>query len=85
MDVAGGKVYWTYQSARIIQRSNLDGTNVQDVVTGLGVGTGSGIVNLYIDVVEGKLYWTDNGGRKVQRTDMDGLGLVETIVIQASG
>ena len=48
LDVGAGKMYWTYwpdwtpergwgeQGTGKIQRANLDGTGVQDVVTGLG-------------------------------------------------
>ena len=38
VDAAAGKVYWTARGK--IQRANLDGKNLQDVVTGVGVSMG---------------------------------------------
>ena len=35
LDVSGGKVYWAETTGRI-RRANLDGSNVEDVATGLG-------------------------------------------------
>ena len=36
LDVEGGKMYWTLWANRVkIQRANLDGSNVEDIVTGL--------------------------------------------------
>ena len=35
LDVAGGKMYWTDWRSDKIQRSNLDGSDVEDLVTGL--------------------------------------------------
>lgn len=85
IDLDGGKVYWAAQGARKIQRANLNGTNVEDVATGLGVGAGNGIIDLAIDVNGGKIYWTDGGeGRKIQRVALDGSSPVETI-IESSG
>ena len=59
-------MYWTDQGTDKIQRSNLDGTQVQDIVTGQEVPPG-----IALDVAEGKMYWTDwNGG--IQRANFDG-------------
>ena len=33
LDVASGKMYWTDSEADKIQRANLDGSNVEDLVT----------------------------------------------------
>ena len=35
LDLAAGKMYWTDNFTDRIQSANLDGSNVQDVVTGL--------------------------------------------------
>lgn len=59
------KVYWTDDTANKIQRSDEDGSNVEDVITGLNRPTG-----LDIDTVNGKLYWTN--GTQIRRADLDG-------------
>lgn len=59
------KVYWTDDLANKIQRSDEDGSNVEDVLTGLDRPTG-----LDIDTVNGKLYWTNN--YQLMRADLDG-------------
>ena len=65
------KVYWTDDVANKIQRSDEDGNNVEDVITGLDRPRG-----LDIDAVNGKLYWTN--GRQIKRSDLNGNN-VETI------
>ena len=64
LDLVRGKIYWTDQSwdrftgavtASKIQRANLNGSNVQDIVTGLGIVEG-----IALDVSVGKVYWTDS-------------------------
>ena len=66
------KMYWTDWGTDKIQRSNLDGSDVEDLVT-------SGLVDppdIALDVAGGKMYWTDYdllGGRhKIQRSNLDG-------------
>ena len=67
LDVESGKVYWTEQSSTI-RRANLDGSNIETLVTGLSHPTG-------IAVGDGKLYWTtqpsENTG-KIQRANLNG-------------
>jgi len=78
LDVAGGKMYWTvtYDDPKI-QRANLNGTGVEDLVAGLSYPTG-----IALDVAGGKMYWTDSG--KIQRANLDGRGM-ETLVTGLSG
>ncbi len=61
------KIYWTDRGTDKIQRSNLDGSEVEDVVTGLTDPAG-----LVVDAAEGKIYWTDWGTDKIQRANLDG-------------
>ena len=74
-----GKVYWTTLEGKI-QRADLDGSYIEDVVTGLGFPETVGV-----DVRDGMLYWTDNFSRgfssiaNIQRSDLDGSN-VETLV-----
>ena len=57
-------MYWTDYSASKIQRANLDGSGVEDLVTS-GLSNPFGIA---LDVAGGKMYWTDEGTDKIQRT-----------------
>ena len=61
------KIYWTDRGTDKIQRSNLDGSEVEDVVTGLTDPAG-----LVVDEAAGKIYWTDWGTDKIQRANLDG-------------
>ena len=73
------KIYWTHPSigdvgARI-QRSNLDGSKVETLVTG-------GLLApwpLEIDFTAGKMYWGNVSHRTIQRANLDG-SFVETVV-----
>ena len=46
LDIAGGKIYWTEEDS--IRRADLNGENIEDVVTGLGTPTG--IVLEYVTI-----------------------------------
>ena len=50
-----------------IQRANLDGSQVEDLVTGL-----SGPLGIALDVQGGRIYWTENWTDKIQRANLDG-------------
>ncbi|MDE0105484.1 MAG: hypothetical protein OXN89_24165 [Bryobacterales bacterium] len=81
--VVTGKVYWTDWDARKIQRANLDGSGVEDLVTtGLSAPTG-----LELDLRTGKMYWTDFRTNKIQRANLDGSGVEDlvTAVNQPTG
>ena len=54
IDLAG-KMYWTDVNTDKIQRANLDGTGVEDLVTGL-----SSPVGIALDLPGGKMYWVDD-------------------------
>ena len=67
-----GKIYWTDGNALKIQRANLDGTEIEDLVF-------TNVQRLALDVGAGKMYWTDNGLVGIRRANLDGTN-VETIV-----
>ena len=69
-----GKMYWVDQRSDKIQRANLDGSNVEDLVTGLASPR-----RLALDVAAGKMYWADSGGGKIQRANLNGSN-VESLV-----
>ena len=71
----GGKIYWADEDSHKIQRANLDGTNVQDIVTGLDEPIG-----IALDVAGGKIYWTDEGTHKIQRANLDGTNVQDIVV-----
>ena len=79
LDIAGGKIYWTDNGTDKIQRADLDGTNVEDLIT-TGLGNPASIA---LDIAGGKIYWTDAGTDKVQRADLDGTN-VEDLVTDTS-
>ena len=74
---AGGvnKMYWADGSTQMIQRSNLDGSDVEDLVT-TGLDYPHGIA---LDVDGGKMYWTDFSANKIQRSNLDGSGVEDLI------
>jgi DNA-binding beta-propeller fold protein YncE len=61
------KIYWADQHAGKIQRSNLDGTDVEDIITSLSQPSG-----IAVDLSGGKLYWTARGSGAIQRANLDG-------------
>ena len=84
LDLGAGKMYWTDSSTGKIQRANLDGTAVQNLVT-----TGlSGPFGIALDIGAGKMYWTDYLTNKIQRANLDGTAvqdLVTTGLLQPRG
>lgn len=60
MDIAAGKMYWIDADTDKIQRANLDGTNVEDIITtGLLDPTS---IALALVTNDGGLVGNDNGG-----------------------
>ena len=72
------RIYWTDWTINKIQRADLDGSDVEDLVTGLGQPEG-----IALDVVNGKMYWVDSDTDKIQRADLDGSN-VEDLVTTVS-
>ncbi len=76
------KVYWTDGGNNKIQRANLDGSNVEDLITS-GLTKPLGIA---LDVPGGKMYWVESGKTdapqvpaKVKRANLDGSGAEDLI------
>ncbi|MCE2438453.1 MAG: hypothetical protein J4F39_03390 [Candidatus Latescibacteria bacterium] len=68
-------LYWTDFGSDRIQRADLDGANVESLVTrGLDAPVG-----LALDVSAGKMYWADSRTRKIQRADLDGANVEDVI------
>ena len=77
-------MYWADLLTNKIQRANLDGTNVQDIVTGFGRPVG-----IALDMSVGKMYWTDRdkllvsdatARSSIHRANLDGTN-IETLVL----
>ena len=63
-----GKMYWTDAGTDKIQRANLDGSQIENLLsTELNVPQA-----LALDVAGGKMYWIDAGTDKIQRANLDG-------------
>ncbi|OHB70888.1 MAG: hypothetical protein A2V70_02470 [Planctomycetes bacterium RBG_13_63_9] len=77
LDVAAGKMYWGFLNPNIdslfpasIMRSNLDGSDTQEIVSSLTYCGG-----VALDLLPGKLYWSDLGlmdAGVIQRSNLDG-------------
>ena len=68
-------IFWTDWFTDKIQRANLDGSNVQDLVT-QGLDSPRGIA---LDVASGKMYWTDWFTDKIQRANLDGSNVQDLV------
>ena len=69
-----GKIYWTDRGLDRIHRANLNGTNVEELVTGL-----SNPVGIALDPAAGKMYWADSVADKIQRADLDGANVEDLV------
>ena len=78
---AANTMYWTDTNAGKIQRSNLDGSAVEDLIT-TGVEAPIGIA---LDVTGGKMYWTDPPADKIQRSNLDGSGVENLLTTERWG
>ena len=65
IDTTRGKLYWT-EALGVIQRANLNGSNIQTIITGLNSPK-----DIAVDMVEGKLYWTEASG-VIRRANLNG-------------
>jgi hypothetical protein len=86
VDVAGGHIYWTNMgnpkaNDGTIDRADLDGTNVTNVVPPGATWTPK---QLQLDAKNRKLYWSDREGMRVMRTTLDG-SKIETLVDTSHG
>ncbi|MCY3683506.1 MAG: hypothetical protein OXH16_19070 [Gemmatimonadetes bacterium] len=91
LDVAAGKMYWTDSGTGApnplqddkIQRANLDGSNVETLLTFqnfLRVPRG-----IALDVAAGKMYWTDIVRDRIRRANLDGSGTEDILNTRTFG
>jgi len=73
---AANRMYWTDAVTRKIQRANLDGSGVEDLVTGW-LSEPQGIA---LDVAGAKVYWVEVGrALKIRRASLDGSGVEDLV------
>ena len=74
VDVNGGKMYWHGTDGRLlkfkIQRTNLNGSNIEDIITQDILGSDWGIGSPGLDINRGKIYWCVN--HRIYRANLDG-------------
>ena len=70
-------MYWTSPEAGIIYRANLDGSNVEALVTGL-----NSPLSLALDGAGSQIYWTDPEAGSIYRAALDGSN-VEALITGA--
>ncbi len=76
IDSAGGFLYWTEVFGKRIARSDLNGGNVQTLVT---TQSEFGISDVVLDVPAGLMYWTEPLGQLIRRANLDGSN-VQTVL-----
>ena len=67
-------MYWSDAGTGTIQRANLDGTGIEDVVTGLRTPA-----DIALDASRGKMYWTAGGTGRIQGANLDGSGVSDIV------
>ena len=72
VEVVEGKLYWTDSLAGTIQRSDLDGSSREVVITGLDDPRGMALAG-------SRIYWVDLGTRKIQTADLDGSNIEDLV------
>ncbi|MFC1759341.1 hypothetical protein ACFL2H_11350, partial [Planctomycetota bacterium] len=71
---AADKMYWSDRGQNTIMRADLDGSNHEILVEGLGQARG-----VAVDHENGMLYWADNGKDKIQRSMIDGSNVQDLV------
>lgn len=83
IDKSAGKMYWTDQLSSKIQRANLDGTNIEDLVKP-NIPSVSSPLGMALDLVNKQMYWTDRGTNFVRKANLDGTN-IQTVISFTNG
>jgi hypothetical protein len=67
VDPTAGKIFWAIPDYGIIQRSDLDGSNIETIITGYNPPVG-----IAINMIDDKIYWTEDGGGYIGCANFDG-------------
>jgi low density lipoprotein receptor-related protein 5/6 len=68
-------MYWTDTLTNKIQRANLDGSNVTDLITGLNNPRG-----IALNLSVGLIYWTNLGNGTIQSANLADGSNIQTLV-----
>lgn len=93
--IGGNKMYWVDNVEDVVRRADLDGTNVETLVTSAQVlaVTGTNGINLpqgiAVDVDGGRVYWSETafafaGGPRLLSCDLDGSNILELDCVDPS-
>jgi hypothetical protein len=72
LDLASGKMYFS-AGTDVIQRANLDGTGLINLVSAPGV------IDIALDLADGKIYWTTGSDGTINRANLDGTGVTNLV------
>ena len=72
---AADKMYWTDKDEEAIRRANVDGSDVEDLVTS---GLGEPLA-LALDMANGKMYWSDKYTDTIGRANVDGSNVEDLV------
>jgi hypothetical protein len=82
----GDRMYWTDMGTTTgdgkIQRADLSGDNVEDLVCAACPPEHTALtmpIGIALDVAEGKMYWTDAKAAKIQCADLDGSNIEDLV------
>lgn len=78
LDLLEGKVYWSDPGTRKLQRANLNGTDIEDLVL---FEPGPLPTEIALDLVAGKMYWMERSADRIMRADLAGSNVEEVLVI----
>ncbi len=68
-------MYWADEEVDKIRRANLDGSNIEDLVSAAVMKPRA----LALDVTGGKMYWADEEIDKIQRANLDGSNIEDLV------
>jgi len=73
LDIDGGKIYWSdysYANPRI-RRANVDGAEIEDLVT---ASSGCVLEGIVLNIAAGHIYWAERMDQQIWRANMSGGG-----------
>jgi len=70
------RIYWTISGEHRIQRADLDGSHIEDLLVMSGAYWPTAIA---LDLNVGKMYWTDGSGGGIYRANLDGSGFEDVL------
>jgi hypothetical protein len=71
LNLAAAKVYWSEWGSETIRRADLDGANVETLITGLFTPA-----DIALDLAAGRLYFANAGAADIRSANLDGTGMV---------